>query len=331
MIAQAIDRLLAGERAADILAAYPGEADALRPMLESAQALRGTPRPQPSPAARQLAMSRMLAQVGTERGRPESVGVFAWLGTLRARPLAFQGMAIAGALVLFAGLGIGASAATGTTPEPVRTFFRLPDDSGRTVHLSGTVVSVSADTLVIESAGGRSTVALSASTVVRRGDARVALSQLYAGEHVEVTANDRSGRLTATLIAAAALPGATPGTTPPEEPAGGSPAIAPDDHGGGTETESLHEDATPEIEEHGGEDSGAHTAQPGSSATASGHEDEGGDDGHATATAPAVATKTPATSASKTPAATRTHESEDGNGTPEPTEPPDHGGSGGDN
>ena len=329
MIARAIERLLTGEPVADVLAAYPAQAAALRPLLESAQALREVPRPQASPAARQLAMSRMLAQVGAERGRAEPRGVLAWLGTLRARPLAFQAMAVGGALVLFAGLGIGASAATGTTPQPVRTLFRLPDDSGRTVHLSGAVVSVTEDTLVIDTAGARSTVALSNSTIVRRGETRAVWSELRAGEHVDVTANDRSGRVTATLIDAETLAAPTPDASHQQQQAGSTPAITPDSHlDDGVETESPHEDATPEVEDHGGgENDGAHTAQPGSSATAEGHEDEGGDDGHHTATPPPAATNTWAPAAGKTPSATRTRESEDEHETPEPTEPPEPSGS----
>jgi hypothetical protein len=327
MIARAIERLLAGEPMDDVLAAHPGQTAGLRPLLESAQALRGVPRPQPSAAARHLAMSRMFAQVDTERGRPEPAGLLAWVGTLRARPLAFQAMAVGGALVLFAGLGIGASAATGTTPEPVRTLFRLPDDAGRTVHLSGAVVSVRQDTLVIDTAGAQSTVALSNATIVRRGTTRVAWSDLRAGERVDVTANDRSGRVTATLIDAAALPAATPGASQQQQ-SGGTPAIAPDSqHDGGVETESPHEDATPEVEEHGGEDEDAHTAQPGSSATPKGHEDEGGDDGHQSSTPDPAATSTPAPAASKTPGATRTREPEHETPEPEATEPPEPGGS----
>jgi RNase P/RNase MRP subunit p29 len=327
MIAGAIERLLAGEPVADVLAAYPGNASALRPLLESAQALRETPRPTPSPAARQLAMSRMLAQVGSERGRPEPAGVLAWLGTLRARPLAFQAMAVGGALVLFSGLGIGASAATGTTPEPVRTFFRLPDDSGRTVHLSGAVVSVTQDTLVIDTAGARSTVALAPATIVRRGSTHVAWSDLRTGEHVNVTANDRSGRVMATLVDAEALPAATPGAS--QEQSGGTPAIGPDDHDGGVETESPHEDATPEIEDHGGTDDGVRTAQAGSSATPEHH--EGGDD-NATprAVSSPAATKTAEHEDDTTPVTTRTREPGDEHQTPEPeaTEPPASSGSG---
>jgi hypothetical protein len=317
-----LTRLLKGDTVDQVLAQYPEHAAALRPALEAATALREAPAPRPSGAARQLAMSRMTSQLAAERSRPAPAGVSAWLMRLRARPLAYQAAALAGGLALFAGLGFGATAATGTTPEPVRTFFGLSQESIRPLHFNGSVVSVSETALVIDTSDGHRTVTIGATSVLRRGDARIAWSDLRVGERVDVTASERAGQLTASLVLAGAAPAVPAGAPAQPDRAPASPGI--EDHGLQVETAAPHKDGTPETEDNGGDDDGGddHGGLPASTSTA-GHEqeDDSEDAPHATST-PGVATKTPAHEDDDKPASTRTSEAEheDEHETPEPPE-----------
>lgn len=311
IVDRCIERLLDGESLDDVLASYAGRGAELLPLLKAAGALVAAPSPQPSPAARSLAMSRMLAQVATEARQPKPEGVFAWLGTMRARPLAFQAVAVAGAVVLFAGLGIGASAATGTTPAPVRTLFRLPDDSPRSVRLNGAVLSASDTTLVIDTPDGERTIALSSSTSLLRGSLPIAWSDLDSGDVVNVTGTDRDGHIVAKLVSVPAVPTATPTTGLPT--LGATPR--PDD---GDRTETPRGDCTPE--DGGGADN--HTPEQPEASSTAGHADEN----HS---ATPEATKSPEVEGSRTPEPTKSPEQEH-DGTPGPTQTPSSDSGGGD-
>ncbi|HYM15841.1 MAG TPA: hypothetical protein VEZ14_09795 [Dehalococcoidia bacterium] len=322
MIERCLTRLLDGESVDDILASYPGEAAALWPLLEAASALAHAPAPPPPSAARQLALSRMLTQVAEQSAAPAPAGVIGWLGTLRARPLAFQAMAVAGAVVLFAGLGIGASAATGTTPEPVRTLFRLPDDSGTTTHVSGTLVSATDSEIVIETPSGRTTLVLAASTVLRRDGARIGWGDLRPGEHVGVSGNRRDGRVTATEVDAdgAAIQGAGGNT-----PSAGATEGANPNNVAGDQTETPQEQRTPGADDHGGREDATGTVTPPSTGTPSADHGSGDERGSMTP----QATRTADGERDGTPSVTRTPEPTHSSGDmPEATgtaRPPDGG------
>ena len=304
IVERCIERLLDGESLDDVLASFAGRGAELLPLLKAAGALVRAPAPQPSPAARSLAMSRMLAQAAMEAQQQKPEGVFAWLGTMRARQLAFQAVAVAGAVVLFAGLGIGASAATGTTPEPVRTLFHLPNNSPGNVRLSGAVLSASDSAVVIDTASGQRTIVLGSSTVLRRGDGRIAWSDLHAGETIDVSATERDGQVVAKQVSAEA------GDPGPAQPAGEGT------HGRGEEqgTGTPRGDQTPE--DHGGGDglTPRSFGQPDASTTPSGQDDD-----HHGSTP--QATKSPEVEGGRTPEPTQSPEQEH-DGTPDPTQTP---------
>jgi len=108
--------------------------------------------------------------------------------SFRGRPLAFQGAAVAGALVLFGALGLGASAATGNAPEPVREFLGISSNSTIRIELEGTIVTVepSTSTLTVSANGDVRTVIVTGNTELSRGGDTIALGDLAAGQRVEV-------------------------------------------------------------------------------------------------------------------------------------------------
>ena len=315
IIDECIERLLGGEALDDVLRSQPSAGAELRAALQPALALLQAPLATPSPAAANRAMNVMLRQVRAEADRPQPAGVFAFLGTLRARPLAFQGLAVAGAVMVFGGLGIGASAATGTTPEPVRTIFRISSDSESSVHLRGTIVSIDASALLLNTEHGTRTVLLSSSTVVRRGSQRASVADLLAGEEVDVTASASSdGSVTARTVHAKAAPAAiaTPSadaTAPPAvETPDGEPEDTPevDDPG--------HDDGTPGAGETEGPDDGEATAEPTSddgdeTPDAESTHEGGGDDGESKTPGHDDENKTPGSEETHGPEPTSDHES----------------------
>lgn len=312
IIDECIERLLGGEPLDAVLRSHPGAGAGLRAALEPALALLQAPLATPSPAAANRAMNAMLRQVRAETDRPQPAGVFAWLGTLRARPLAFQGLAVAGAIMVFGGLGIGASAATGTTPEPVRTIFRISSDSESSVHLRGTIVSIDASALLLNTERGTRTVLLSSSTVVRRGSERASVADLLAGEEVDVTASASSdGSVTARTVHAKAAPAAI---ATPSADATAPPAVAPlgDGHetpDGSDDGGDGRHDGTPRAGETEGPDDGEATAEPTSDdgeETPDAESTKAGDDHEGESKTPEHSDKT------KTPDSDETHE-------PEPT------------
>jgi len=263
IIDRCVQRLIHGESLERILLSYPDIRTQLAAALEPARALLQTTIAEPSPRARSAAMNAMLRQVRTEAARPALPGIFNWLGSLRARPLAFQALAVVAAIMVFGGLGIGASAATGTAPEPVRSFLGISSDSQSSVRLSGPIVSVENGMLVLRTVAGERSVTLTSSTSFHRSQSRIDLSALAVGEDIDVTGTERDGTVTARDIRAAADDGT-------DTPASGAPGL-PDNTGvPGSEPTSgsgdRHEgDASPTSERDDGH--GDRTGTPSSGST----------------------------------------------------------------
>jgi hypothetical protein len=255
-------RILAGESPDDVLRDHPSAAEELRPLLVRAAVLSAVPIPEPDGVARMAAMSRMLATAHDAAERYQPVGVFAWLGSLRARPLAFQAVAAVAAIALLGSAGLGASAATGTTPGPVRVFFRLPDTSDSSVRAHGAVVSASAAALVIDEDGSQRTFLLDAGTSVTRGDTHVTWTELLVGETVDVRATLRAdGELAAREVRAKELPAsATPDAEGGTSSTNASPLAGTPEARGTEHPDDSHSDRTPgTIDDHGGVPSGSET------------------------------------------------------------------------
>lgn len=285
-----VQRLLQGESLDHVLRSYPDRQPQLRAALEPVAALLQSTLPEPSSRAQHAAMDAMLRQVRDEAERPQLPRAFRWLGSLRARPLAFQALAAVAAIVLFGAVGLGASAATGAAPEPVRDFLGISSSSA-TLRVTGSVVSIQSNMLVLRTANGDHPLEIDAATAITRGNEQIGVTGLLVGETVVATASHaRDGSLIARDVRAAAPP-------PPTSTAAiGAPALpeAGDDATG-----------TPSERSAGGDDhSGAgSTATPGPG-------DHHGDDGQA-ATPPSGATPT----SSESPG-TRTPDHEDA--TPQP-------------
>jgi hypothetical protein len=118
---------------------------------------------------------------------PPSSSHVQWFAPFLQRSRAFQAAAVAGSIALFGVAGLGAAAATGGGPEPVREFFGL---SSSTAHaeLEGIVVSVEpgANTLQVSAGGGIHTVVVNSATRFSRGGDAITLADVAAGNAVEV-------------------------------------------------------------------------------------------------------------------------------------------------
>lgn len=275
-----IQRLLQGEPLDRVLRSYPDQMPRLRAELEPALSLLRSNTPEPSPRAEYAAMNAMMRQVRTEADRPELPGVIRWLGTLRARPLAFQALAVIAAITVFGSIGIGASAATGTTPEPVRNLLGMPSNT-KIVSVTGSIVSIENRMLVVRTGAGVRSIEISSATTVRRGGQLVDVSSLTAGEMVVVTASEmHDGSLVAREIRAAAPPTRTNTAVigaPVLPQAEGTSTGTPTDDGF---RDDSHEDGAVSTPVPGDrhDDEDEHTGTPEVSATST-HDDE-----HATST-----------------------------------------------
>jgi hypothetical protein len=189
----AVERLLGGEPVEAILASHPEHAADLARVLRSAELVVSLPAYDAAPAQRAQAMRLMLDQVEASAlghgavGTGSGGGIMSILKSFRGRPLAFQGAAVAGALVLFGALGLGASAATGNAPEPVREFLGISNSTIR-IELEGTIVTVepSTSTLTVSASGDIRTVTVTGDTELSRGGDAIALGDFAAGQQVEV-------------------------------------------------------------------------------------------------------------------------------------------------
>lgn len=182
---ECIERLIGGEPVEALLAAYPGRAAALMPALRSARLLLSAPAARASDAARLGAMRRMLDQLEAS-AKPQVAG--GWLGAFRRRPVAFQAAVLAGGIALFGALGVGAAAATGIAPEPVRELFRFSSSSQIRVEFNGVIAAIDADarTLDVAAGGDVRTVRVNASTELTSGGRGITLADFSPGDPVEV-------------------------------------------------------------------------------------------------------------------------------------------------
>ncbi len=121
---ECIERIAGGESPADVLRAFPAHAPRLQPMLDAARLLSTAPVGEAAPQARAAAQQQMLAAVHAARSGAPAAGMFS---SLWKQP-AFRAAAVAGGIALFGAAGVGASAATGTAPAPVREFFGIHED-----------------------------------------------------------------------------------------------------------------------------------------------------------------------------------------------------------
>jgi len=251
IVDRALERLLGGEDVSGILASYPGHASELAPVLRSAETLVSMPAYEAAPAPRAEAMRRMLDQVEASAvGTGSGGGIMSIFRSLRGRPLAFQGAAIGGALVLFGALGLGASAATGNAPEPVRDFLGISSSSTIRVELEGTIVSVepSASTLTVSAGGDMRTVVVTGDTELSRSGNAIALTDLAAGQQVEVKgALQPDNSIVATRVQVEDGNGGLP-TVAPSTPGVSAPTAVStfDDRGGGDDDDGDGDD------DHGG-------------------------------------------------------------------------------
>lgn len=281
-----IQRLLQGEPLDRVLRSYPDQLPRLRAGLEPALALLRSSAPEPSPRAEYAAMNAMMRQVRTEAERPELPGVIRWLGTLRARPLAFQALAVVAALSVFGSIGLGASAATGTAPEPVRTFLGISSEPA-TVRVTGAIVAVQNHMLTVRTPAGDRSIEITSATTVRRGTQQIDVTGLTAGETVLVTASEmHDGTLVAREVRATVPPAPTdtavigaPVLPQADDTVTGTPSDERDG-GGGEHEDDRHDDgavSTP-VPDDRHDDAGEHSGTPEVAATSK------GDDEHATST-----------------------------------------------
>jgi hypothetical protein len=324
IIERAMQRLIGGEALDAILRDYPEHAAELRAALTPAVALISMPIPAPSPAARLAAQHRLTSELRSQAAAaPRAIGIAAWLGTMRARPLAFQALAGVAAFAVFGGVGIGAAAAIGNTPQPIRSILRISSDSATRVHYIGTVVDIdtAAHSITIALANGTvRTTTITDATQISGEDGAIAFDALRPGDSVDVTAVQRGdGSVTATHVAvSAAVVSSSPGTTPAASPDGGGTAAAGADAPGAAGQPSSHESpgAGSERTESPGTGDGADTPEAEDGTPAPGStQPSGGDDGDE----PPEATQHPGSTEVPEP----THGSGDEDHTPEPTEKPE--------
>ena len=245
IIERCVERIANGESLGAVLASYPSQAIELRAMLAPAQMLMSARVPPVGQLAESMALNRMLSAVQAAQARPVPAHfLLLWLRSLKARPLAYQMLAIAGAAMVFGGVTLGAAAATGSTPAPVRRILRISADSEHRIVLKGAIASLGSDTLTLRIGGAAAmdvrTIALTSSTKFSRGDQRIARGDLYIGDVVEIEAAQSGERIEATVVraygadapAAGATTAASDGTPAARSPATTTPgSAAPGDSG----------------------------------------------------------------------------------------------------
>lgn len=233
IIDRCVQRIANGEPLDAVMASYPAHAAELRSLLAPAHTLMSSAVPPVGRAAESMALNGMLAAVQAARAHPRSRNfLLVWFASLKARPLAYQLFAIIGAAAVFGGVTLGAAAATGTAPTPVRRILRISADSEHRVVLHGTIASLGSDTLTLRTgeAGAMDvrTIALTGSTTFSRGDQVIARGDLHIGDVVEIEAAQSGERIEATVVRAKAAnaPAAGAATTVPT-PAATSAARSP--------------------------------------------------------------------------------------------------------
>lgn len=183
-----LDRIAAGEPAERLIAAYPEHAAALAFLLSPAQRLAAAPIRPAAGWTKERARQQMLAALEAS-AHPQRGGAAGLLAGFAARPAAFRGLAVASAVGLVGILGLGAAAATGNGPEPVRQFFGVADDRRIEVEFTGTIVSKQDDVLLVSAGGGFREVRVVPETVLDDGGRTLTLADLAAGDEIEVHGN----------------------------------------------------------------------------------------------------------------------------------------------
>lgn len=320
IIDRCVQRLANGEAFDAVLRSYPEHADELRVLLTPAQTMLRAPIPEARPAATTLALNRMLSEVQTAAARPRSRAfLLAWLGSLRARPLAYQAMAVAGAVALFSGVSLGATAATGGGSSPVRRILRISSDSERKVTLKGSIVALQGDTLTLRPEAGAATdvrsIAISASTKILRQGHPIARADLRLGDTVEIDGTIHNGdNIEATAIRTDGAPAPVGAATASSVPDAQGAAEVPSSETPGADDKAGRETPGPVRSEGEGSEDRPTPASAGAAAgdatppPADDRATPAGGDGHESGTPVGGATTTPA------------HET-DHSGTPQPTEP----------
>lgn len=209
ILSACIDRLIAGASLEDVLAGQPEQlAATLGPALRDAQALLRSNVPvSPENAAREAARERMLTQLDAARAKanefqdaPAVAGVEtavahaqrearpAWLAAFMRRPASFRAAAVAGSVAVFGVLGVGAAAATGNAPEPVRELFRSSATSGLRIEFDGVIIAADpvAATFIVQVGDDRRFVQVVDATELSRGGDAIAFGDFAVGNFVEV-------------------------------------------------------------------------------------------------------------------------------------------------
>ncbi len=267
IIDRCVQRLANGEAFDAVLGSYPEHADELRALLTPAQTMLRAPIPEARPAATTLALNRMLSEVQTAGARPRSRAfLLGWLGSLRARPLAYQAMAIAGAVALFSGVSLGATAATGGGSSPVRRILRISSDSQRKVTLKGSIVALQGDTLTLRPDAGAATdvrtVTLSASTKILRQGHPITRADLRPGDTVEIDGTIHNGdNIEATAIRTDGAPVPAAASTASAVPDATVAVEVPDDRDSGRGRQGGARNARPGTERGRGVRRQAHTCE----------------------------------------------------------------------
>lgn len=199
-----VERMIAGETAPQVLASYPERRAELQPAIEAAAKMLGVAVPEADAAVRTQAMGRMMAQLRAAPANGSGLGFRRFFMAFRTRPWIFKAASLSGAVLLFGVATLGAAAATGNTPQPVRSLFGL-SSSSISVEFTGTVVSNDGTTLVVEineraaastatsdspatpvSVTDERTVIIGTGTVLSRGDAAVSPADIVPGTVAEV-------------------------------------------------------------------------------------------------------------------------------------------------
>lgn len=184
----ALSRLAAGESLDSVLAAYPDHAPELRALLAPLATVLDAPVPEPARLSRERALQSTLDRASNAGRLAPASGAstgWSWLTSFQRRPARFQGVAVLAAAVLFGGVAIGASAASGEGLSPGRTLFSSAS-SLTEMEFSGTVTAVEPAALFVDDDGTSRHVRVTEDTRLRRSGDEFAFAELRPGDEVEV-------------------------------------------------------------------------------------------------------------------------------------------------
>jgi hypothetical protein len=208
ILSACLDRLIAGASLQEALAGQPEQiVAALTPALLDAQMLLRSDAAVESSGAREQAKARMFGALDAARVKERELhapaaGVVAataagsgavnakpgWLAAFMRRPASFRAAAVAGSVAVFGVLGVGAAAATGNAPEPVRELFRSSATNGLRIEFVGLITAADpvATTFTVQIGDDVRVVRVVESTELSRGGDDIAFGDFAAGDFVEV-------------------------------------------------------------------------------------------------------------------------------------------------